>query len=80
MFKNLGLFSKMSFTWLSLMLFFVIAGPLLPIPDPNEFSDIQGAGLFTPGHLLGTDLNGNYLLANIVIGSRNSLSIAILSV
>ena len=80
MFKNLGLFSKISFTWLSLMLFFVIAGPLLPIPDPNEFSDIQGAGLFTPGHLLGTDLNGNDLLANIVIGSRNSLSIAILSV
>ena len=62
------------------MLFFAIAGPLLPIPDPNEFSDIQGAGLFTPGHLLGTDLNGNDLLANIVIGSRNSLSIAIMSV
>ena len=80
MFKNLGLFSKISFTWLSLMLFFAIAGPLLPIPDPSEFSDIQGAGLFTPGHLLGTDLNGNDLLANIVIGSRNSLSIAILSV
>ena len=80
MFKNLGLFSKISFTWLSLMLFFAIAGPLLPLPDPNEFSDIQGAGLFTPGHLLGTDLNGNDLLANIVIGSRNSLSIAILSV
>jgi len=80
MFKNLGLFSKISFTWLALMLFFAIAGPLLPIPDPNEFSDIQGAGLFTPGHLLGTDLNGNDLLANIVIGSRNSLSIAIMSV
>ena len=80
MLKNSGLFSKISFAWLSLMLFFAIAGPLLPIPDPNEFSDILGAGLFTPGHLLGTDLNGNDLLANIVIGSRNSLSIAILSV
>ena len=80
MLKNLGLFSKISFAWLSLMLFFAIAGPLLPIPDPNEFSDVTGAGLFTPGHLLGTDLNGNDLLANIVIGTRNSLFIAIISV
>ena len=80
MLKNLGLFSKISFGWLTLMLFFAIAGPLLPIPDPTEFSDVSGAGLFTPGHLLGTDLNGYDLFANIVIGSRNSLFIAIISV
>jgi peptide/nickel transport system permease protein len=80
MLRNLGLFSKISFGWLTLMLFFAIAGPLLPIPDPTAFSDVPGAGLFTPGHLLGTDLNGYDLFANIVIGSRNSLFIAIISV
>jgi peptide/nickel transport system permease protein len=80
MLKNLGLFSKISFAWLSLMIFFAIAGPLLPLPDPNEFSDVTGAGLFTSGHLLGTDLNGNDLLANVIIGTRNSLFIAIISV
>jgi peptide/nickel transport system permease protein len=80
MLKNLGFFSKISFAWLSLMLFFAIAGPLLPLPDPSEFSDALGAGIFTSGHLLGTDLNGYDLFANIVVGSRNSLFIAIISV
>jgi len=80
MFKELNLFSKICFAWISLMLFFAIAGKLLPVPDPTEFFDVQGAGLFTAGHLLGTDSNGYDLLANVVIGARNSLFIAVVSV
>ena len=63
-----------------MMFFFAIAGTLLPIPDPAEFFDVQGAGLFSPGHILGTDMNGYDLFAHIVVGSRYSLSIAVISV
>ena len=80
MFKTLNLFSKVSFAWIGLMFFFAIAGNLLPIADPSEFFDVTGAGLFTSGHLLGTDSNGYDLLANVVVGSRSSLSIAVVSV
>lgn len=62
------------------MFFFAIAGDLLPIPNPAEFFDVQSAGLFSPGHLLGTDLNGYDIFANIVVGSRYSLAIAVISV
>ena len=62
------------------MFFFAIAGDLLPIPDPAEFFDEQSAGIFTPGHLLGTDLNGYDLFANVVAGSRYSIAIAVISV
>jgi peptide/nickel transport system permease protein len=80
LFKKLNLFSKVSFVWIGLMFFFAIAGKLLPIADPAEFFDVTGAGLFTPGHLLGTDSNGYDLLANVVVGARNSLFIAVVSV
>ncbi len=80
MFKKLNVFSKISVIWIGLMFFFAIAGDLLPIPDPAEFFDVQSAGLFSPGHLLGTDLNGYDLFANVVAGSRYSLAIAVLSV
>lgn len=80
MFKNLNLFSKVSVVWIGLMFFFAIAGGLLPIPDPAEYFEIQGAGLFSPGHILGTDMNGYDLFANVVVGSRYSLSIAVVSV
>ena len=80
MFRKLNLFSKISVIWIGLMFFFAIAGDLLPIPDPAEFFDVQSAGLFSPGHLLGTDLNGYDLFANVVAGSRYSLAIAVLSV
>ena len=80
MFKKLNLFSKVSFAWIGLMFFFAIAGKLLPIADPTEYFEATGAGLFTPGHILGTDSNGFDLLANVVVGARNSLFIAVISV
>ena len=80
MFKKLNLFSKVSFAWIGLMFFFAIVGKLLPIADPTEYFEATGAGLFTPGHILGTDSNGFDLLANVVVGARNSLFIAVISV
>ncbi|WP_395105875.1 ABC transporter permease [Actinomadura sp. SCN-SB] len=54
-------------------------GPLvLPIPQPTG-GNIVDAYLpsFSAGHLLGTDPNGNDILARILYGGRNSLTVAI---
>ena len=55
------------------------AGPLvLPIPKPVG-GDILHADLpaFSPGHLLGTDPNGNDILSRILYGGRSSLIVAV---
>jgi peptide/nickel transport system permease protein len=54
-------------------------GPLvLPIPKPIG-GNILEADLptFSPGHLLGTDGNGNDILSRILNGGRNSLIVAV---
>ena len=55
-----------------------VAPLVLPIPKPTG-GDIMEASLpaFSPGHLLGTDPNGNDILARVLYGGRNSLFVAI---
>jgi peptide/nickel transport system permease protein len=53
--------------------------PLIaPIPKPIG-GDVLESGLpaFSPGHLLGTDPNGNDILARILYGGRSSLIVAL---
>ncbi len=49
-----------------------------PIPKPTG-GDVLSSGLpaFSPGHLLGTDPNGNDIFARILYGGRTSLIIAV---
>lgn len=73
--------TKISAAWISIVLFFVLTGSFLPLPDPTEFDpDASGVGLFSSGHLLGTDINGYDLLSNVVNGARISILIALISV
>ncbi|MEN9745973.1 MAG: rane component of superfamily [Actinomycetota bacterium] len=73
--------TKISATWIAIVMFFVVTGNFLPLPDPTEFDpDASGVGLFSSGHLLGTDINGYDLLSNVVNGSRISILIALISV
>ena len=73
--------TKISAAWISIVLFFVLSGSFLPLPDPTEFDpDASGVGLFSSGHLLGTDINGYDLLSNVVNGARISILIALISV
>jgi peptide/nickel transport system permease protein len=54
-------------------------GPLVfGLPKPIG-GDILNSGLpsFSPGHLLGTDPNGNDILSRILYGGRSSLEIAV---
>ena len=71
----------LSISWLGLMLFFALAGWTLPFKPWNYvFEDDLEVGLFSSGHLLGTDSNGYDLLASVVAGTRMSIFIAVTAV
>ena len=79
--RNLSIGVLMSASWLFILLFFALFGPLLPIPDTLfSFEDSLSVGVFSPGHILGTDSNGYDMFAQLVEGSRYSLLIAGISV
>jgi len=74
-------FTKACAAWMSLMVLLAFIGPFLPLPDPREADfEASAVGLFSPGHVLGTDSNGYDLLSNVVNGARTSLMIAFVSV
>jgi len=79
--RNLSIGVLLSAAWLFILLFFALFGPLLPIPDTLfSFEDSLSVGVFSPGHILGTDSNGYDMFAQLVEGSRYSLLIAGISV
>jgi peptide/nickel transport system permease protein len=79
--SHLDLFTKVCAFWLVFVGIMAAISGFLPLPNPTDFDlDAVGVGLFSPGHLLGTDSNGYDLLSNVVNGARISLLIAIVSV
>ena len=79
--STFNLATKISAAWVSIVLFFVVTGSFLPLTDPTEYDpDASGVGLFSSGHLLGTDINGYDLLSNVINGARISILIALVSV
>jgi peptide/nickel transport system permease protein len=64
---------------LSLIFCACLLGPIIwTLPAPVDGSILAAnAPLFAPGHLLGTDVNGNDVLARLLHGGRASLVIAI---
>ncbi|MGA1743662.1 MAG: ABC transporter permease [Ilumatobacteraceae bacterium] len=81
LFAQMNLLSKLSAVWMALMTALAVFGWLIPLPDPREYDpEASAAGLFSPGHLLGTDAGGYDLLSNVVNGARTSLLIAFISV
>jgi len=81
MWSTFSLPTKISASWVMIVMFFVVTGSFLPLTDPTEYDpDAQGVGLFSAGHLLGTDINGYDLLSNVVNGARVSILIALISV
>jgi len=79
--SRLDLFTKVCAFWLGLMALTAIFGGFFPLIEPTEFDlDSVGVGIFSSGHILGTDSNGYDLLSNVVNGARISLLIAVISV
>jgi peptide/nickel transport system permease protein len=79
--SHLDFFTKVCFFWLVFVGIIAAISGFLPLVNPTEFDlDAVGVGMFSSGHLLGTDSNGYDLLSNVVNGARISLLIAIVSV
>jgi peptide/nickel transport system permease protein len=79
--SHLDFFTKVCFFWLVFVGIMAAISGFLPLVNPTEFDlDAVGVGIFSSGHLLGTDSNGYDLLSNVVNGARISLLIAIVSV
>ncbi|MGA1764625.1 MAG: ABC transporter permease, partial [Ilumatobacteraceae bacterium] len=59
LFAQMNLLSKLSAVWMALMTALAVFGWLIPLPDPREYDpEAAAVGLFSPGHLLGTDAGG----------------------
>ncbi|MEY2627314.1 MAG: hypothetical protein RJB08_1073 [Actinomycetota bacterium] len=67
--------------WLALCVFLSAVGDMLPVTD-WKFNDFEraGAGLFSPGHILGADFDGVDMLAAVIHGTRWSIVISFVSV
>ena len=63
--KPIGFY--LSTGWLGLCAFLSVFGDSLPITDwkVNDF-ERAGAGLFSPGHILGADFDGIDMLAAVI--------------
>lgn len=55
-----------------------LAAPILPLPDPDATAPVDRLmGLFSDGHLLGTDALGRDILSRLIWGARVSLAVGI---
>jgi peptide/nickel transport system permease protein len=80
--RRLGVMAWLAIAWLVLLVGSAILAPVLPIKDPINGYDYlhTKAGMFTPGHIFGTDDSGNDVLSRVIWGAQASLLIGIGSV
>jgi peptide/nickel transport system permease protein len=80
--KGLGVMAWLAIAWLVFIGLLAVLAPILPIKDPINGTDYANpnAGMFTAGHVLGTDASGLDVLSRVIWGARASLAIGIGSV
>jgi peptide/nickel transport system permease protein len=80
--KRLGVFAWIAIIWLVIVVGAAILAPVLPIKDPINGYDYlhTKAGMFTSGHIFGTDDSGNDVLSRVIWGAQASLLIGVGSV
>ena len=67
--------------WLGLLVLVTFLGWLLPLPQWDESSvDYLGSGPGTPGHFLGTTMDGYDMLSGLINGARLSILISFFAV
>ena len=77
--KTIGYY--LSIGWLGLLVLVALFGWLLPLPQWDESSiDYLGSAPFTPGHFLGTTMDGYDMLSGLINGARLSIVISFLAV
>ncbi len=79
--KGIGIAAWLSIGWLGLVAFSAFLAPVLPINDPNaEVASLPRLAPGQEGLLLGADANSRDMLARLIYGGRNSLTIAFFAV
>ena len=67
--------------WLGLIVLLGLFGALLPLPQWDQAAeDYLGSGPFTPGHILGTTMDGYDMLSGLINGARLSIFISFFAV
>jgi peptide/nickel transport system permease protein len=75
--SRLGLIAWVAIGWIAFVVLIALLAPVLPIKKPTVGDYLHArAGLFTPGHPLGSDDSGRDVLSRVIWGARASLSIA----
>jgi peptide/nickel transport system permease protein len=79
--RRIGVLAWLGIAWLGFIVVIAILAPVLPLKSPF-FGDYAHpkAGLFSPGHILGTDASGRDVLSRVIWGARASILIAVGSV
>jgi peptide/nickel transport system permease protein len=80
--RRIGIMAWIAIAWLTIVLLAAVLAPVLPLKDPIGGFDYEHtkAGMFSPGHIFGTDDTGNDVLSRVVWGAQASMLIAIGSI
>jgi peptide/nickel transport system permease protein len=79
--RGLGVLAWMGIIWLGFIVLIAILAPVLPLKSPMQGDYLHTkAGLFSQGHILGSDDSGRDVLSRVIWGARASLIIALGSV
>jgi peptide/nickel transport system permease protein len=80
--KGIGFLAWVAIVWIAMLVLLAALASVLPIKDPINGYDYlhTKAGMFTPGHLFGTDDSGNDVLSRVIWGAQASLLIGVGSI
>jgi peptide/nickel transport system permease protein len=79
--RGIGVLAWIGIAWLAFIVIIAILAPVLPLKDPTVGDYLHpNAGIFTTGHLLGSDASGRDVLSRVIWGARASLLLAVGSV
>jgi len=77
---NLGWSTYVALGWLALVMLAAIAGPWLPLPDPNAPEPQVRLEGPSAAHWMGTDALGRDILSRIVAGAQATMTISVFAV
>jgi peptide/nickel transport system permease protein len=79
--RGIGIAAWIAIVWLCIIVLVALLAPILPLKDPlaGDYVHPKG-GLFTPGHILGTDDLGGDVLSRVIWGTRASIVISVGSI
>lgn len=75
--EGLGVGAWLAAAWLILVVGLALLAPYLPLHNPVDAGAGPRLGLFTEGHVLGTDGSQRDVLSRLVFGGRSSLMVSV---